>query len=117
MEQRQRRALPFGQGGGRALHAGGKVGGFGGMCGRGRGIGHLDDEGRLRADYKEMAPEVQGRVVELWPQVTNENLYQISDLAGYKADFLRLFGFGIDGVDYDADVNPDVKIDNLADLT
>lgn len=85
--------------------------------GKGRGVALVDEEGRLRADYKEMAPEVQGRVVELWPQVTNENLYQISDLAGYKADFLRLFGFGVDGVDYDADVDPDVKIDNLVDLT
>jgi len=85
--------------------------------GKGRSIALVDDEGRLRADYKEMAPEVQGRVVALWPQVSNENLYEISDLAGYKADFLRLFGFGIDGVDYDADVNPDVKIENLVDLT
>jgi len=85
--------------------------------GQGRDVALVDEEGRLRADYKEMAPEVQGAVVQLWPQVTNENLYEISDLAGYKADFLRLFGFGIDGVDYDADVNPDVKIANLVDLT
>ncbi len=76
----------------------------------------IDDAGRLRADYKEMAPEVQGEVVALWPQVTNENLYEISDLAGYKADFLRLFGFGVDGVDYDADVATDVQIPNLVDM-
>jgi enoyl-[acyl-carrier protein] reductase/trans-2-enoyl-CoA reductase (NAD+) len=55
-------------------------------------------------------------VVALWPQVTNENLYEISDLAGYKADFLRLFGFGVDGVDYDADVATDVKIPNLVEM-
>jgi enoyl-[acyl-carrier protein] reductase/trans-2-enoyl-CoA reductase (NAD+) len=48
--------------------------------------------------------------------VTNENLYEISDLAGYKADFLRLFGFGVDGVDYDADVATDVQIPNLVDM-
>ncbi|MGE8215328.1 MAG: enoyl-ACP reductase FabV [Stenotrophomonas maltophilia] len=76
----------------------------------------IDDAGRLRADYKEMAPDVQGEVMALWPQVTNENLYEISDLAGYKADFLRLFGFGVEGVDYDADVATDVKIPNLVDL-
>ena len=64
-----------------------------------------------------MAADVQGKVVALWPQVTNENLYEISDLAGYKADFLRLFGFGVEGVDYEADVNPDVKIGNLVDMT
>ncbi|MCC7633581.1 enoyl-ACP reductase FabV [Stenotrophomonas rhizophila] len=77
----------------------------------------IDTDGRLRADYKEMAPEVQGEVVALWPQVTDENLYQISDLAGYKADFLRLFGFGVEGVDYDADVATDVQIPDLVDLT
>ncbi|MGH8037234.1 MAG: enoyl-ACP reductase FabV [Stenotrophomonas sp.] len=83
----------------------------------GRTVELVDEEGRLRADYKEMGPEVQGEVVALWPQVTNENLYEISDLAGYKADFLRLFGFGVDGVDYDADVATDVAIPNLVDMT
>ncbi|WP_448129987.1 enoyl-ACP reductase FabV [Stenotrophomonas rhizophila] len=82
----------------------------------GRKVALIDDAGRLRADYKEMAPEVQGEVVALWPQVTNENLYEISDLAGYKADFLRLFGFGVEGVDYDADVATDVKIPNLVEM-
>lgn len=83
----------------------------------GRKVELIDADGRLRADYKEMAPEVQGEVVALWPQVTDDNLYQISDLAGYKADFLRLFGFGVEGVDYDADVATDVQIPDLVDLT
>ena len=84
---------------------------------QGHAVKLVDEAGRLRADYKEMAADVQGRVVALWPQVTNENLYEISDLAGYKADFLRLFGFGVEGVDYEADVNPDVKINDLVDLS
>ena len=84
--------------------------------GKGREVALVDEEGRLRADYKEMAPEIQGEVVALWPQVTNENLYQISDLAGYKAEFLRLFGFGIDGVDYEADVDPDVAIPGVIEM-
>lgn len=83
----------------------------------GRQIALMDEEGRLRADYKEMSPAVQRQVVALWPQVTDANLYEISDLAGYKADFLRLFGFGVDGVDYEADVDPDVRIPDLIDLT
>jgi len=83
----------------------------------GRTVELVDEAGRLRADYKEMAPDVQSEVVALWPQVTNENLYEISDLAGYKADFLRLFGFGVDGVDYEADVATDVTIPHLVDLT
>ena len=74
---------------------------------------HLDEEGRLRADYKELSPQVQARVTGLWPQVTSQNVHELTDLAGYKAEFLRLFGFGIEGVDYEADVNPDVGIPNL----
>lgn len=73
----------------------------------------LDDEGRLRADGKEMRPEVQNAVSELWPQVTTENLNQLTDFKGYKQDFLRLFGFEIEGVDYEADVDPVVPINGL----
>jgi enoyl-[acyl-carrier protein] reductase/trans-2-enoyl-CoA reductase (NAD+) len=74
---------------------------------------HIDEEGRLRADYKELAPDVQEKVVALWDQVTNDNINELTDFAGYKSEFLRLFGFDIPDVDYDADVNPDVKIANL----
>ncbi|WP_186099702.1 enoyl-ACP reductase FabV [Burkholderia gladioli] len=74
---------------------------------------HIDEDGRLRADYKELDPQVQGKVQALWNQVTNENLYELTDFAGYKHEFLRLFGFEIAGVDYDADVNPDVAIPGL----
>ena len=72
----------------------------------------LDEEGRLRADYKELQPEVQSRVEELWDKVTNENLYELTDFAGYKSEFLNLFGFEVAGVDYEQDVNPDVQIAN-----
>lgn len=74
---------------------------------------HLDDEGRLRADGKELKPEVQQQVEELWGQITTENLHELTDFKGYKREFLRLFGFEVDGVDYDADVNPAVAIANL----
>jgi enoyl-[acyl-carrier protein] reductase / trans-2-enoyl-CoA reductase (NAD+) len=77
---------------------------------------HLDEEGRLRADYKELDPEVQSQVQQLWSQVTNDNLYELTDFAGYKTEFLRLFGFEIAGVDYEADVNPDVAIPNVVQL-
>ncbi|HEK1562244.1 TPA: trans-2-enoyl-CoA reductase family protein [Pseudomonas aeruginosa] len=73
----------------------------------------FDEEGRLRADYKELQPEVQSRVEELWDKVTNENLYELTDFAGYKSEFLNLFGFEVAGVDYEQDVNPDVQIANL----
>jgi len=74
---------------------------------------HIDGEGRLRADYKELDPGVQAEVLQLWPQVTSENIHELTDFAGYKTEFLRLFGFAVEGVDYEADVNPDVEVPNL----
>ena len=76
----------------------------------------VDEEGRLRADYKELAPAIQQEVAALWDQVTDENVYELTDFAGYKSDFLRLFGFGVEGVDYEADVNPEVSIRNLVQV-
>ena len=74
-----------------------------------------DEEGRLRVDELEMLPEVQNRVAAVWAQITTENLAELTDFAGYKHEFLRLFGFQMEGVDYDAEVNPEVAIDNLID--
>jgi enoyl-[acyl-carrier protein] reductase/trans-2-enoyl-CoA reductase (NAD+) len=74
----------------------------------------LDEEGRLRADLKELQPQVQDRVNELWQQVSNDNINELTDFAGYKHEFLKLFGFEVQGVDYDADVNPEAPINNLA---
>jgi len=74
-----------------------------------------DEEGRLRVDELEMRPEVQDRVAAVWAQITTENLAELTDFAGYKHEFLRLFGFQMEGVDYDAEVNPEVVIDNLID--
>jgi len=73
----------------------------------------LDDEGRLRADQKELDPAVQAQVAELWQQIDTENLHQLSDFAGYRREFLQLFGFEVDGVDYEAEVNPLVPIHNM----
>lgn len=65
----------------------------------------LDDKGRIRIDDWEMRTDVQEQVASLWKIATTENLGEIGDLAGYKQDFLNLFGFGFDGVDYHADAN------------
>jgi enoyl-[acyl-carrier protein] reductase/trans-2-enoyl-CoA reductase (NAD+) len=73
----------------------------------------LDDEGRLRADGKELDPVVQAEVAERWERITTENLNELSDFAGYRREFLQLFGFEVDGVDYDADVDPVVPIPQL----
>lgn len=73
----------------------------------------FDEEGRLRADRKELSPEVQEAVAELWDGISTENLRERSDFEGYRREFLQLFGFEVEGVDYDADVNPQVPIANL----
>lgn len=70
-----------------------------------------DEAGRIRMDDWEMEAETQAAVMKLWPTVTTENLKEISDYTSYKAEFLKLFGFGIDSIDYEADVNPLVSID------
>jgi enoyl-[acyl-carrier protein] reductase/trans-2-enoyl-CoA reductase (NAD+) len=76
-------------------------------------VPQLDEEGRLRADSKELEPAIQAQVEEIWNQVTTDNLHELSDFAGYKSEFMRLFGFEIDGVDYDAEVDPLVNISNM----
>jgi enoyl-[acyl-carrier protein] reductase/trans-2-enoyl-CoA reductase (NAD+) len=71
---------------------------------------YLDEEGRLRADTKELAPDIQAAVGELWDQINTDTLHELSDFAGYKHEFLQLFGFEVEGVDYEAEVNPEVPI-------
>ena len=73
----------------------------------------VDEEGRLRADGKELDPEVQAAVDALWSQISTETLRELSDYEGYRREFLQLFGFEVDGVDYEQDVDPFVTIDNV----
>lgn len=72
-----------------------------------------DDQGRIRIDDWEMREDVQARVAALWKESTTESLPEIGDLAGYKQDFLNLFGFGFDGVDYLADANEMVQVPSI----
>ncbi|WOD44032.1 enoyl-ACP reductase FabV [Hwangdonia lutea] len=73
----------------------------------------LDDAGRIRIDDWEMRDDIQAKVLELWKQATTETLPNIGDLKGYETDFYNLFGFKVDGVDYDKDVNEMVDIPGL----
>jgi enoyl-[acyl-carrier protein] reductase/trans-2-enoyl-CoA reductase (NAD+) len=73
-----------------------------------------DDQGRIRIDDWEMREDVQAKVAQLWKESTTESLPEIGDLAGYKQDFLNLFGFGFDGVDYLADVNEMVQVPSIS---
>ena len=72
-----------------------------------------DEAGRIRIDDWEMAPEIQKEVAERWKTVTTENLAQLGDFAGYQSSFLRLFGFGLNGVDYTIDCDTEVPVPSL----
>ncbi|GAM59064.1 short-chain alcohol dehydrogenase family [Vibrio ishigakensis] len=71
----------------------------------------VDDQNRLRLDDWELRDDIQQHCRDLWPQITSENLKELTDYQEYKDEFLSLFGFGIDGIDYEADVNPNVTFE------
>ncbi|WP_233901231.1 enoyl-ACP reductase FabV [Tenacibaculum piscium] len=73
----------------------------------------LDEKGRIRVDDWEMREDVQAEIAELWQKATTENLSEIGDLEGYSKEFFKLFGFKVDGVDYDAQVNEVVTIPSI----
>ena len=73
-----------------------------------------DDKGRIRIDDWEMRDDVQEKVAKLWKEATTESLPNIGDLNGYTSDFHNLFGFGFDGVDYQADTNEMVEISSIS---
>jgi enoyl-[acyl-carrier protein] reductase/trans-2-enoyl-CoA reductase (NAD+) len=71
----------------------------------------VDDNNRFRLDDLELRKDIQEHCKALWPKLTNENLSELTDYQEYKAEFLKLFGFGIEGIDYEAEVNPLVPFD------
>ncbi|GMO43896.1 MAG: trans-2-enoyl-CoA reductase family protein [Termitinemataceae bacterium] len=66
----------------------------------------VDAEGRIRIDDFEMRSEVQAATVAQMDKLTEENIFEQSDAAGFKHDFLEAHGFDIAGIDYDAEVDP-----------
>lgn len=72
-----------------------------------------DKDGFIRLDDLEMQEDIQRKIEEIWPQVTTENVNSLTDIKGYCDDFYRLFGFNMQGVNYDADIDPMVKIPSI----
>ncbi|MBI5766740.1 MAG: trans-2-enoyl-CoA reductase family protein [Verrucomicrobia bacterium] len=70
----------------------------------------FDEAGRVRVDDWEMRPEIQAAVREIWPRITTENLAAETDIAGYRSEFLKLFGFGLPGINYDVETEPHVPM-------
>ena len=70
----------------------------------------LDEVGRIRMDDIELLPDIQVEVRRRWTLVNTGNLAELGDLSGFREDFLRIFGFGFAGVDYEADVDPTLGV-------
>lgn len=77
----------------------------------GAGEAAVDEKGRIRVDDLEMREDIQAEVSRLWAEVNTGNLAQLSDIEGYRTDFLQLFGFNCDGVDYEQETEPDVPLE------
>ena len=75
----------------------------------------FDDGGHLFQNYKELEDDVQARIQTVWDSVTTATIDELTDYVGYHNEFLRLFGFGIDSVDYEQDVDPVAAIANMID--
>lgn len=73
-----------------------------------------DEAGRIRIDDWEMSPEIQSLVGTRWEEVNTENLNELADFEGYQSSFLRLFGFGLDGVDYSLESDTAVGVPSLS---
>ena len=75
----------------------------------------FDDGGHLFQNYKELEDDVQARIQTVWDSVTTATIDELTDYVGYHNEFLRLFGFGIDTVDYEQDVDAIAPIANMID--
>ena len=73
----------------------------------------VDEKGRIRVDDWEMRSDVQEKIAKLWDEAVTENLSEIGDLEGYRKEFYNLFGFDVDGVDYEVDTNEMVNIESI----
>jgi enoyl-[acyl-carrier protein] reductase/trans-2-enoyl-CoA reductase (NAD+) len=69
----------------------------------------IDEAGRIRLDDREMRPDVQAEVAALWPQITTENLRAMTGFAGFQREFRGLFGFEVEGVDYEKPAETDLR--------
>lgn len=73
----------------------------------------VDGRGLIRIDDWEMKEDIQSEVAQLWQDLTTENVYELSDLEGYRREFFQLFGFETEGIDYEKDTDPAVAVINL----
>ncbi len=73
----------------------------------------IPDDLRVRIDDLELGEKVQAEINRIWPIIDSENLHELSGLERYKLEFLKLFGFGYENVDYDADIDVHIEDPDL----
>lgn len=73
----------------------------------------VDEHGWIRLDDLELSEDVQIEVKRRWELVDTDNIKELGDIEGYWEDFYHMFGFGEEGVDYEADVDPVVSISSM----
>lgn len=74
----------------------------------------VDENDMLRVDDYEMDRDTQAKVLEVWEKINSENLMDLADINGYWLDFYNMFGFKVPNVDYNQDIDIEVKIKSLA---
>ena len=68
----------------------------------------LDAERYIRLDDRELQPEITNVVAERWEQIDTDNFHELSDYAGFRHRFRNLFGFEVEGIDYDEAVETEL---------
>jgi len=71
----------------------------------------VDKEGRIRIDNIEMREDIQAEVIKRWSKINNENIKELADIQGLHSEFLKMFGFGLSQVDYETDVETNLKFE------
>lgn len=77
----------------------------------------VDKMGLLRMDDWEMRDDVQQEIAANWALLTQDNIHDYADLKGYCQDFYHLFGFDVDGIDYEKELDAAVAIPSLKQET
>ena len=77
----------------------------------GSGDLRVDEGGRIRMDELELKDDIQQFVADNWSLVSAETLDELTDFDGYKQAYLEMHGFEVAGMDYEAEVDPEVSIE------
>lgn len=70
----------------------------------GKNLAEKAEGNRIRIDNLELSDDVQNAIQKIWDVIDTDNLNELSDFSDYKREFLRLFGFGYENVDYNKKV-------------